>query len=181
MKSLIAILACAPLLPIQAQATEASLKVGDVIITRGMSEESLRAELSDAYGFSCSDPEPGVDVVSCALSVKDGTGTHAHILLQNGHVLTASQGYKIPPTAYDAFMVLHELLSQLTNGQDTCAVVSVYGGSPKQLVIALPEKYIVVLLHELDQHQVDLQVGLRQNPTPDIGLADCWPNRPPAR
>jgi hypothetical protein len=42
-------------------------------------------------------------------------------------------------------------------------------------MIALPEKYVSVFLHEHDQRQVAMNVGLRQNPSPDIQLTDCWP------
>jgi len=44
-------------------------------------------------------------------------------------------------------------------------------------MIALPEKYVSVFLHEHDQRQVGMNVGLRQNPSPDIQLKDCWPER----
>jgi hypothetical protein len=40
----------------------------------------------------------------------------------------------------------------------------------------LPEKYISVYLHDrFDQPHVTMNVGLRQNPSPDIQLEDCWP------
>jgi len=34
---------------------------------------------------------------------------------------------------------------------------------------------VTVFLHEHDQRQVGLNVGLRQNPAPQIELKDCWP------
>ena len=42
--------------------------------------------------------------------------------------------------------------------------------------IALPEKYVAVMLFAPPKGPAaTLRVGLRQNPTPQIELKDCWP------
>ena len=175
MKSSISLVLCMLPLSIHAQASEPSFEIGGVQISRGMPEESIRSKLTAPYRLWCPEPAPGTDVVLCVISATDGSAGRLNVLIQDGRVLTAQQGYAVPPAAFDALLTLHKLLLQLTKGQYTCAVISVYDGDPPQFSIALPEKYVAVLLHEHDQRQVSLEVGLRQNPTPQIQLKDCWP------
>lgn len=158
----------------QAHAGEAGFEIGGVRISRGMSEESVRSQLTEPYRLSCSEPAAGVEVISCTISAAAGSPDRLHVVFRDGHVLTASEGYAVQPSTVDALLTVHQLLMQLTNGQDTCAVIRVSDGPPPQFSIALPEKYVAVYLHE-HQRQVGLSVGLRQNPTPDIQLKDCWP------
>ncbi|MFZ2509378.1 MAG: hypothetical protein WAW79_13010, partial [Steroidobacteraceae bacterium] len=132
------------------------------------------------YGLLCQESTPDTEVVSCTISTADGFGRRLNVLLQDGHVLTASQGYAVPASAFDALLILHGLLLELTQGEDTCAFIRVSDGPPPQFAISLPEKYVAVYLHEHDQRQVGLNVGLRQNPTPNIQLSDCWPTMPTA-
>lgn len=170
MKLITASIACVPLLTISVQATEPDLKFGDLIIDRGMSVDALRSQLSDSQRLTCRKPESGMDTIPCTLSALP-----VHLVVQNGHVLAASQT-ALPPSGYDTLLTLYNHLSQLTHGHDTCAVVRVSPGPPPQFAIALPEKVIGVYLHDqFDQRHVTMNVGLRQNPSPDIGLEDCWP------
>ena len=175
MKLHTAVLLSILLLSIDAQATEPNFEIGGVRISRGMSQESVRSQLAEPYRLQCPEAESGAEVVSCTISANDGSPGRLNILVQDGRVLTASQGYAVPPAAFDALLTLHKLLQQLTDGKDTCAVIRVSDGPPPQFSIALPEKYVAVFLHEHDQRQVSLDVGLRQNPTPSIQLRDCWP------
>jgi hypothetical protein len=179
MKSPIALLVTLPLLSLHAQASDSSLQLGDLAITRGMSLTTLRAAMSSSYELTCSDAVPGIDVVHCVLSTKDGSGSHLDLRVKDDKILTVSQGYSVSTHSYDALLAIQMLLMQLTNAKDTCAVVRVSAGPPPQFSIALPEKVIAVFLHEpryeQRQGQVTMNVGLRQNPTPNIQLEDCWP------
>ncbi len=175
MRTTTALLACAACVPLQAFAEEPYLEVGGLKITRGMSAESIRSGLAEPFRLTCYESGADTDLTACSVSAPDGTRGSVQVTLQAGRVLTASQGYAVPPTAIDAYMVLYKLLLELTGGQDTCAVIRVSEGPPPQFAIALPEKYVAAFLHVRDQGQVGLNVGLRQNPTPQIQLTDCWP------
>lgn len=175
MKTLMTLMLCMLSLSIDARASEPGFEIGGLRISRGMSQESVRSQLVEPYRLQCHEPEPAVDVVSCTISADDGSPDRLNVLVRDGRVLTASRGYAVPPAAFDAFLVLYELLQQLTEDHDTCAVIRVSEGPPPQFSIALPEKYVAVFLPEGPRRQVNLDVGLRQNPTPQIQLEDCWP------
>ena len=180
MKSLFALVVCLFFLSPHASASDSSLRLGDLAITRGMSLTSLRAAISDSYHLWCSDAQSGIDSVWCTLSVQDDAGSQISLVVEDDKILTATQGHPVATESIKALLALHELLMQLTNGQDTCAIVRVDAGPPPQFSIALPEKYIAFYLHppryEQRLGQVTMNVGLRQNPAPNIQLKDCWPS-----
>jgi hypothetical protein len=98
------------------------------------------------------------------------------ILFQDGWVVSADRMVGKYKHAYEGFLAFYELLNDLTDGEYQCGVVRT-GTGPYQFFVALPEKVVSVMLFSGrdDQGFAVLREGLRQNPTPDLEAADCWP------
>lgn len=177
MKPMLTLLLCILSLPVSSQEEIPSVEIAGLTVTRGMPEEAVRFELAYPYKLWCAEKSAGIDddIEYCSIFSEEEPINVGEVTFQDGRVLTARRFLSVPEESYDAFLLLHELLADLTDGKDTCAFIRT-GDSPPQFFIALPERVVGVMLHTRgNKTSIALREGLRRNPTPDLQIEDCWP------
>jgi len=160
-------------LPLSLNAEEPSVEIGGQTITRGMPEDDIRSAFQSVY---CAANASGVDhgIEFCLLEDGESWENSGEISFENGSVRRATRNWRTSenPETYELFILLNELLTQLTKGTDTCATIYTYSHGPQApkgevTMIVLPKKFVAITTHlRGDQRSVSIQESLRVNPVP---------------